>query len=86
MDKKELFSKNQQLSTEFELYLLEHPEIEAQIPDNSLIVIIPEYDPELSTINLEIAAKNREKSQPLVYVKVQRLRKYRIDGLELQVA
>ncbi len=86
MDKKELFSKNQQLSTEFELYLLEHPEIEEQIPNNSLIVLIPEYDPELSKMNLEIASKSREKSQPLVYVKVQRLRKSRIDGLELQVA
>ncbi len=86
MDKKELFSKNQQLSTEFELYLLEHPELVNQIPDSALIVFVPEYDSELSKINLDIATKNREKGQPIVYVKVQQLRKSRIDGLELQVA
>ncbi|MEW6418015.1 MAG: DUF5647 family protein [Nitrospirota bacterium] len=38
---KELFRKNQQLSTEFELYLLEHPEIEEKIPDNAMIVMVP---------------------------------------------
>jgi len=86
MDKSELFSKNQQLSTEFELYLLEHPEIEEQIPDNSLIVLLPEYDSELSKTNMEIAMRNQEKGQSLVYVKVHKLRKSRIDGLELQVA
>jgi len=86
MDKQKLFSKNQQLSTEFELYLLEHPELEEQIPDNSLIVFVPVYDPVLSKKNREIAAGNREKGQPIVYVKVERLLKSRIDGLELQVA
>jgi hypothetical protein len=86
MDNKELFSKNQQLSAEFELYLLEHPEIEEQIPNNSLIVLLPEYDSELSQKNMEIAAGNQEKGQPLVYVKVHKLRKSRIEGLELQVA
>jgi hypothetical protein len=86
MDKKELFTKNQQLSTEFELYLLDHPELEEQIPDNALIVLLPDYDPELSKVNLEIAARNREERQAIVYVKVYRLRKSRIEGLELKVA
>jgi len=86
MDNKELFSKNQNLSAEFELYLLEHPEIEKQIPHNSLIVLLPDYDAELSQKNMAIAEENREKGQPLVYVKVHKLRKSRIEGLELQVA
>jgi len=86
MDKKEVFAKNQQLSTEFELYLLDHPELEGEIPNNALIVLLPEYDAELSKINLEIATKNREEKQPVVYVRVQRLRKSRIEGLELKVA
>jgi hypothetical protein len=37
MKREELFRKNQQLSTEFELYLLEHPEIEDNIPDNAML-------------------------------------------------
>lgn len=86
MDKKELFAKNQQLSTEFELYLLDHPELEQEIPNNTLIVLLPEYDPELSKANLDIAARNREEKQPVVYVRVHRLRKSRIEGLELKVA
>ena len=33
MTNEELFRKNQQLSAEFELYLLEHTEVEEKIPD-----------------------------------------------------
>jgi hypothetical protein len=37
MTKEELFRKTQQLFIEFELYLLEHKEIEEKIPDNATI-------------------------------------------------
>jgi hypothetical protein len=84
MTDRELFIKNQQLSTEFELYLSEHPEIEERIPDNAMIVLLPEYDKELSDQNLELASKNKEEGQAVVYVKVQSLRTSRIEGLELQ--
>ncbi len=86
MTREELFRKNQQLSTEFELYLLEHPEIEEKIPDNAMIVLLPEYDKELAAKNIEIAKANKEAGQPTVYVKVERLRASRIEGLTLQVA
>ncbi len=58
MTREDLCRKNQQLSTEFELYLLEHPEIEEQIPDNAMIVLVPEYDQELATKNIELAEAN----------------------------
>lgn len=86
MTRKELFRKNQQLSTEFELYILDHPEIEEQIPDNAMIVLVPEYDQELATKNIELAEANKEPGQSLVYVKVKKLRASRIEGLTLQVA
>jgi hypothetical protein len=86
MTREELFSKNQQLSTEFELYLLEHPEIEETIPDNALIVLVPVYDKELSANNIRIAEAHKEPGQTIVYVKVESLRKSRIEGLTLQVA
>jgi len=35
--------------------------------------------------NIEIATKNREKGQTLVYVKINRLHASRIESLELQV-
>ncbi len=86
MTKEELFKKNQQLSTEFELYLLEHPEIEESIPDNAMIVLLPDYDKELAEKNIELAEANKESGQIIVYVRVERLRTSRIEGLTLQMA
>jgi hypothetical protein len=86
MTREELFRKNQQLSTEFDLYLLEHPEIEGRIPDKAMIVLLPEYDKELSEINMKLAEANREPGQSIVYVRVEKLRVSRIEGLTLQVA
>ena len=86
MTREELFRKNQQLSTEFDLYLLEHPEIEGKIPENAMIVLLPEYDKELSEINAKLAEANREPGQAIVYVKVEKLRVSRIEGLTLQFA
>ena len=86
MTREGIFRKNQQLSTEFELYILEHPEIEEKIPDNAMIVLLPEYDKELAEKNMELAEANKEAGQQIVYVKVERLRASRIEGLTLQVA
>ncbi len=86
MTREELFKKNQQLSTEFELYLLEHPEIEDKIPDNAMIVLLPDYDKELADRNKELAEANKEAGQTIVYVRVEKLRASRIEGLTLQVA
>ncbi|GFP27463.1 hypothetical protein HKBW3S43_01701 [Candidatus Hakubella thermalkaliphila] len=55
MAEKELFEKNQKLSTEFDLYLLDHPELLDKIPQNALIVLLPEFDQELKEKNLEMA-------------------------------
>jgi hypothetical protein len=79
-------AKSQQLFTEFELYLLEHPEVDEKIPDNAMIVLVPEYDKELSEKNIELAEVNKEPRQTIVYVRVEKLRTSRIEGLTLQVA
>lgn len=86
MTREELFRKNQQLSTEFELYLVEHPDIEDKIPDNAMIVLLPDYDKELAEKNIELANANKEEGQPIVYVRVEKLRASRIEGLSLRVA
>lgn len=86
MTSEELFRKNQQLPTEFELYLLEHPDIEDKIPDNAMIVLLPEYDRELAEKNIELAEANKEAGQTIVYVRVEKLRASRIEGVTLQVA
>jgi hypothetical protein len=85
MTKEELFRKNQQLSTEFELYLLEHPELEEKIPNNAMIVLLPDYDKELAEMNMKLAEANKEPERTIVYVRVEKLRISRIEGLSLQV-
>jgi hypothetical protein len=85
MRREELFKRNQQLSTEFELYLLEHPEIGEKIPDNAMIVLVLEYDKELAEKNIGLAQANKKPGQTIVYVRVAKLRTSRIEGLTLQV-
>ncbi|MGH7961795.1 MAG: DUF5647 family protein [Candidatus Binatia bacterium] len=73
MTERELFTKNLTLSTEFDLYLLEHPEVAEQIPADALLLLLPEEDPELCAKNLELAQVRREPGQPIVYIHVERV-------------
>jgi hypothetical protein len=73
MTEQELFVKNLKLSHEFDLYLLEHPEVAEQIPENALIVLLPEEDSELCAKNQEMAIARQQPGQPLVYVRVEKL-------------
>lgn len=83
MTNKELFEKNQQLSTEFDLYLLEHPEFAAKIPDEALVVLLPKFDKGLGRKNLEMAKNFKEKNRPVVYITVDHLLASRLEGLHL---
>ena len=73
MNKKELFEKNLELTTEFSRYVLEHPEIAKRIPKDAIVVILPEYDQKLAEENLKMAKARKEKNQPMVLVRVKRL-------------
>ena len=53
MTYEEIMEKNLTLSFEFSLYLTKPPEFAAQIPSNSLVVLLPGDDPELARISLE---------------------------------
>ena len=73
MNTKELFEKNLVLTTEFNRYVLEHPEVSKRIPKEAIVVILPEYDQELAEENLKIAKAKREKNQPMILIRVKRL-------------
>ena len=49
---KEMIERNIELSTEFSRYIFEHPEIEAKIPIDAEIILLPEFDQELKKFNL----------------------------------
>ena len=86
MKSHEMFQKNQQLSTEFDLYLLDHPDVSDKIPDGALLVFLPDFDKDLARRNRKLASKFKEKGQPVVYVKVKGLSSSRLEGLSLEVA
>jgi hypothetical protein len=73
VNKKSLVNKNIVLNTEFNKYLAEHPAVADRIPNNALVVILPDDDPALCRKNLSLARRHREKAQAVVQVRVKRL-------------
>ena len=73
MNQKSFAYKNIVLNTEFNKYLIEHPEVGNKIPDNALVVVLPEDDPPLCRKNLALARRHSEKNQPVVHVRVKKL-------------
>ena len=66
----DLVQRNMILSFEFSRYLLEHPEIEVQIPEGASVVLLPEDDPELCEYNKQISGRERVPGQPVVYIRL----------------
>jgi hypothetical protein len=71
----ELFAiKYDELLTEFNRYVMTHPKFLADIPDEALIVLVDQNDPEFSRYNLERVRAYRRKDdkpdRPVVYVDV----------------
>jgi len=73
MTKDELFHKNLILGKEFDLYVLEHPEFAEEIPEDAIVVLMPEDEPELAEINLRMAEDMQEPGQPLFLVRIKRM-------------
>ena len=73
MTDKEFFDKSLTLSFEFSRYVIAHSEIDEQIPKGALVVLLLEDDPEFNERAIELAQAQRETSQPVVIVRVQRL-------------
>ncbi len=70
MTEDEVFTKNLILSTEFDRYILENPDFAEKIPLNAQIILLPENDKELCRINIEIAERQREEEQQVVYIHI----------------
>lgn len=88
MTERELFTKNLRLSREFDLYLLEHPEVAQDIPEDAMIVLLPEEDADLCRQNKEMAVARRVPGQPVVYVRLGKLAppKSRLSSARIEVA
>lgn len=71
----ELFAiKYDELLTEFNRYVIEHPEFLESIPDEALIILIERTDPEFSRYNAARVADYRQHDdkpdRPVVYIDV----------------
>lgn len=62
------------LSSEFQKYLMEHPEIEDQIPVNALIIFQIVGENAFNKWSRAVTLRNREKNQPVITITVQRWR------------
>jgi Family of unknown function (DUF5647) len=78
--------KNTELIKEFNRYIREHPEYADSIPKNALVIIQLEGDEEFNQWSLELAKTHVEKSQPVVHIRIKKLRPTRSRIEELEVA
>ena len=60
MNRRNSIYKNIVLNTEFNKYLAEHPQVADRIPDNALVVILPDDDPALCRKNLALVAPQNQ--------------------------
>jgi len=74
------------LVTEFDRYVVEHPEFAVEIPQNAQIVLQLEGDEEYNQWSRQLAENQREPGQKVVYVKVKGLRPTRSRLLKPEVA
>ncbi|MFH1701940.1 MAG: DUF5647 family protein [Nitrospirota bacterium] len=74
------------LVTEFDRYVIEHPEFAEKIPQNAQIVLQVEGDEEYNEWSKQLADRQREPGQPLVYVKVKGLMPVKSRLIEPEVA
>ena len=73
MEQEMFFSKNSELSIEFSKYVLDHPEMDDHLSDETIVVFLPEFDPELKQFNLKMAQQIESKGGSAFYVKVRQL-------------
>ncbi len=72
-EKDEVSARNLLIGAEFDKFVMEHPEILDQIPDEAQLVFLPEYDTELCTENLKLSQSLAGKGKPIIFIKLKKL-------------
>jgi len=81
-----LEKKHAILATEFDRYVIEHPEFAVNIPRNAQIILQVEGDEEYNKWSRQLAERQREPGQRVVYVKVKGLKPAKSRLLKPEVA
>jgi hypothetical protein len=74
------------LVTEFDRYVVEHPEFALKIPQNAQIVLQVEGDEEYNEWSRRTAERQREQGQTVVYVKIKGIKPAKSRLLKPEVA
>jgi hypothetical protein len=77
-----MIQKNIELSTEFSRYLFEHDDIEAKLPKDAEIILLPDFDDELRSYNSAMGKKMEAQGEKVCYVRVGKLRPRTMSRLE----
>ena len=64
----DIIQRNLDLQTAFNTYIFENPEMLDRLPVSFRLVILPQDDPELSLINLQLLNERPKKDKPVVIV------------------
>ncbi|MBE9575059.1 MAG: hypothetical protein IMF20_08045 [Proteobacteria bacterium] len=71
--KNEFFTRNSELSIEFSKYVLEHPEMDDVLTEETVVVFLPQFDAELTDFNLKMAKEIESEGGRVLYVKVKQM-------------
>jgi hypothetical protein len=71
--KNEFFTRNSELSIEFSKYILEHPEMDDLLTEETVVVFLPEFDAKLTDFNLKMAKEIRSEGGRVLCVKVKQM-------------
>lgn len=61
------------MSTEFSKYILEHPEMDALLAEDKVVIFLPEFDPALKVFNIAMGKEIESEGGKVVYVKVRQM-------------
>jgi len=69
----DFFTRNSELSIEFSKYVLEHPEIDDLLTEETVVIFLPEFDAELRDFNLKMANEIESEGGKVVYVTLKQI-------------
>ena len=69
----QFFVRNSELSVEFSKYVLEHPEVDDLLTEDTIVVVLPEFDAELKGFNLKVAREIESDGGKVLFVKVKQM-------------
>ena len=78
--------KNTELIKEFNRYVREHPDFADNIPGQAVVVMQLEGDAEFNKWSDELGKRHTEKGQPIVQIRIKKIRPIRSRIEELEVA